>query len=113
MKFPFSINPELFDATVNPEGKVEIAHNEITFNDTPVEQFFFSNLSGNVKVDANWELINTKSKLGISETGNFKTAKVNLWGWTHVISPELFFDIHLEPGREVEWSRTYKVFETD
>ena len=113
LKFPFSINPELFDATVNPEGKVEIAHNEITFNDTPVEQFFFSNLSGNVNVDANWELINTKSKLGISETGSFKTAKVNLWGWTHVISPELFFDIHLEPGREVEWSRTYKVFETD
>jgi hypothetical protein len=111
LKFPFSLNPELFDETVNPEGKVEIGQKAISFNGTPDQQFFFSNLSGNENVDANWELINTKSKIGISETGSFKTKKVNLWGWTHDISPELFFDIHVEPGEVIEWSRMYNVFE--
>ena len=111
LKFPFNIKPALFGATVNPEEKVEIGENQITFNNTPDEQFFFSNLSGNENVDASWELINTKSKIGISETASFKTTKVNLWGWKHVISPELFFDIDLKPGRTVEWSRTYDMFE--
>jgi len=111
LKFPFEINPAQFDATVNPEGKVEIGRNKITFNGTPNEQFFFSNLTGNQNRDAAWEILNTKSKIGISETGSFKTNKINVWGWKHVISPELFFDIHVEPGKEIEWSRTYHVFE--
>lgn len=111
LKFPFTINPERFDATVNPEGKVEIGQKEISFNGTPDEQFFFSNISGGENVNAAWEIINTKNKIGLSETGSFKTNKINVWGWKHVISPELFFDIHVEPGSEIEWSRTYSVFE--
>lgn len=113
LRFPFDIKPELFWAAVNPEEKVEIGANEITFNGTPEEQFFFANLSGNENVEAKWELINLKSKIGISETGSFKPSKINLWGWKHVISPELFFDIHLEPGQSAEWSRTYRVFDLD
>jgi len=111
LKFPFKIKPELFGSTVNTEGIVEIGDYKITFNNTPDEQFFFSNLSGNENVDAYWELINRKSKIGISETGNFKTGKVNLWGWKHVVSPELFFDINLNPNQETEWTRTYNIFE--
>lgn len=113
LKFPFQVKPELFGATVNPEEKVDIGPNEITFNGTPNEQFFFSNLSGNEVVDASWELINTKSKIGIRETGSFKTAKINLWGWKHVVSPELFFDFELKPNQTIEWSRKYDIFETD
>ncbi len=111
LKFPFQIKPELFGANVNPEGIVEISDNKITFNNTPEEQFFFSNLSGSENVDAIWELVNTKSKIGISESGSFKTNKVNLWGWKHVVSPELFFDINVKPDQIIEWSRTYNLFE--
>ncbi len=111
LKFPFQIKPELFGATVNPEEKVEVSQYEIRFNSTPEEQFFFSNLSGGECVDASWELINTKSKVGIRETGSFKTSQVNLWGWKHVVSPELFFDINVKPGQTIDWSRTYNLFE--
>lgn len=113
LKFPFYIKTKLFQENVNTEGKVEIGSKEITFNATPVEQFFFSNLTGGEKIDASWEIINTKNKIGLSETGDFKTNKVNLWGWKHVVSPELFFDITVEPEKEMEWSRTYKVFEVN
>ena len=111
LKFPFKIKPDLFGEAVNPEEKVEIGQHEISFNNSPDEQFFFSNLSGNENVDASWELINTKSKIGISETASFKTTKVNLWGWKHVISPELFFNIKVLPDQTIKWSRTYNVFE--
>ena len=111
LKFPFQIKPKLFGETFNPEEKVEIGSNKITFNSTPNEQFFFSDLSGNEEVDASWELINIKNNIGISEKGSFKTSKVNLWGWKHVVSPELFFEVRVEPGQSIEWSRTYSVFE--
>lgn len=113
LKFPFDLKAELFDAALNPEGKVIVEKEQITFNNTPEEQFFYGNLSGSKMVKANWELINTKSKIGISETGDFKTSKINLWGWKHVISPELFFDINLKPNQEIQWSRTYDIYEID
>lgn len=113
LKFPFKIKPELFGIAVNPEGVVEIGDHKITFNNTPDEQFFFSNISGDESVDAIWELINTKSKIGISETGSFKTNKVNLWGWKHVVSPELFFDVNVKPGQTIEWTRMYNLFEVN
>jgi hypothetical protein len=113
LKFPFPLDTATFNAIVNPEEKVEIGGNSFSFNSTPRQQFFFGNLSGGEKVNASWELINTKSKIGISETGSFKTDKINLWGWSHVISPELFFDINVKPGQEIKWKRTFKVFEIE
>lgn len=110
LKFPFQIKPEHFGETVNLGQQVVLWPNEIGFKGTPNEQFFFSNLSGGEQVDATWELLNHKHKIGISETGNFKTNKVNLWGWKHVISPELFISIFIRPGELTKWSRTYKVF---
>ena len=110
LKFPFQLKPELFADTVNPEQKVDIGQNDIKFNSSPKEPFFFSNLTGSENVDARWELINLESKIGITETGNFQTNKVNLWGTKHVISPELFFNIFIKPGQSTEWSRNYNVY---
>ncbi len=110
LNFPFQLKPKLFEETVNPELKVDIGQNEIKFNGTPKDPFFFSNLTGGENVDAEWELINLESKIGIRETGSFQTNKVNLWGWKHVISPELFFHIFIKPGQSTEWSRNYDVY---
>ncbi len=110
LKFPFELKPKRFWDTVNSEKQVVLGSNEIGFKGTPNEQFFFSNLSGGELVKAAWELHNHKHKIGIGETGNFKAKKVNLWGWKHVISPELFIPIFIRPGESTEWSRTFKVF---
>ncbi len=110
LNFPFELKPELFDETSNSELAIAIGENEIKFNSTPNEQFFFSNLSGGEKVSAAWELINLKYKIGIRESTSFKTNKVNLWGCGHVISPELFFAIRIAPGESTEWIRKYELF---
>ena len=110
LKFPFQINPSLFDETVNSENKVEIGLDSITFNKTPKQQFYFGNLTGGKEIEAEWILTNLKANVGIKEIGSFKTDKVNLWGWGHVISPELFFKISVNPKERVEWSRKFEVF---
>ena len=110
LKFPFQINPSLFDETVNSENKVEIGLDNVTFNKTPEKQFFFSNLTGGKELQAEWMLTNLKNGVGIKEIGNFKTNKINLWGWGHVISPELFFKISVDPKKTIEWSRKFNVF---
>ena len=110
LEFPFKLEPPLFDETVNTEQKVTIGSNRITFEETPKEQFFFSNLSGGKLENAAWTLLNSNTKIGIQETGNFQTNKINLWGWGHVISPELFFKINIKAGKSLEWTRTFEVF---
>ena len=110
LSFPFKLQPLFFDETVNTEQKVAIGSNRITFKDTPKEQFFFSNLSGGKLENAAWTLLNSNTKIGIQETGNFQTNKMNVWGWGHVISPELFFKINIKAGKALEWTRTFEVF---
>ena len=110
LSFPFKLQPMFFDETVNTEQKVTIGSNRITFEETPKEQFFFSNLSGGKLENAAWTLLNSNTKIGIQETGNFQTNKMNVWGWGHVISPELFFKINIKAGKALEWTRTFEVF---
>ena len=113
LEFPFQLKPELFEETVNPDGIVELGTNEIAFSGSPHQQFFFSNLNGSEKVDARWTLTNLANNLALSEHGSFKTNKVNLWGWKHVVSPELFFKIFLKSGESTAWYRKYHVHKTD
>jgi len=113
LRFPFEIKPEKFGETVNLEGLVTMDSKSFQFKGTPKEQFFFSNLSGDQKVKAQWELIHLPSKIGVRESGSFETGKINLWGWRHVISPELFANIDIEPGLSKYWKRTYDVFSID
>jgi hypothetical protein len=80
LKFPFQINPALFEETVNPEQLVDIRQMEVRFKGHPQRPFFFSNLSGGESVEAKWSIENRKSGIGISETGDFRTTSVNLWG---------------------------------
>ncbi|EAR02428.1 hypothetical protein [Maribacter sp. HTCC2170] len=110
LKFPFQLKPALFDEMVNKERQVSLGSNDFSFKGTPNEQFFFKFLSGSEEVDASWELLNHKHKIGVSEKGSFKTNKVNLWGWKHVVSPELFIDIFIKPGQSKEWSRVFEVY---
>ncbi len=110
LNFSFEIKPDLFIETVNPENKVIIGKENIKFNAAPNRDFFFSNLSGHEFVKAHWQLINPKQNLGITETGDFKTNSINLWGVPHVICPELFINLSLKPNEFKEWSRTYTIF---
>lgn len=109
LHLPFKTEPSSFIETVNPENLVNIGEREVSFLGNPRVPFFFSNLAGGKPVKASWTLENKTQKISLSETGSFKTEAVNLWGWGHVISPELFFQIDVAPGNLFNWSRRYLV----
>ncbi len=109
LHFLFEMNPAKFLEFVNPENKIRFTQNEITFENNP-EEFFFSNLSGGEEVEVKWTLEHLDSGYGIQETTDFTTHKINLWGNGHVICPELFKTIHLQPGETDSWKRTYTFF---
>ena len=113
LKLPFRFREKGFEMFVNPEQHVAPGSENIGFNGSPREQFFISHLNGGETVPASWELQNIRHKLGVREYGSFSTEKVNLWGWEHVVSPELFHQISIEPGDTSEWSRTYEFFELE
>ncbi len=109
LEFPFPIRPDLFEETVNPEGKAILGQNQVSFNASPKEQFFFSPLNGNIRAEAGWTLTHHSRGITLRESGSFQTTKVNLWGWNHVVSPELFHTLSLMPGQSTTWSRTFQV----
>lgn len=107
LAFPFPLVPEAFGETVNSEQALSVEKQGFSFNHSPDQQFFFSNLSGGESVPAQWEFFNTKHYIGISETASFTTRKINLWGWQRVISPELFIELSIKAGEEMNWSRRF------
>ncbi len=109
LSFPFDLKHNLFGETVNPGDVVTVGNNDFFFVGTPKAPFFFSNLSGGERVKAQWKLTHAGANIAISETGDFDTSAVNLWGWGHVISPELFVDIRLLPDEIQSWSRRYEI----
>lgn len=111
LQFPFVLQTEAFEEMVNPEQLVSLERDTVRFRGTPTQPFFFSNLAGGAEVEAKWTLENHQTRLGITETGDFSTQLVNLWGWGHVISPELFISLEIAPGQRQQWSRTYELYE--
>ena len=111
LKFNFNLNKTAFNEVVNPNEVAVINSKSITFKDVPKSDIFFSNINAGKNVAAKWYLENKTQGVGISETGNFKTSKINIWGCGHVISPELFIDINLQPKQSMKWSRHYSVYD--
>ena len=42
------------------------------------------------------------------ETVDFTPVKLTVWGLEHVISPEVFLSVRLEPGESADWTRVWR-----
>ena len=111
LKLPFAPTSSKFGEFVNPDEILNIQNNQIVFKHTPNHQFFISNLSGGNEVMAKWTLINRTYGMAVCEHADFTTKSINLWGWSHVISPELFIELNIPAGQSKSWSRQYRIFE--
>ncbi|WP_019912262.1 hypothetical protein [Paenibacillus sp. HW567] len=73
---------------------------------------FYCKLGGWEPAEAgfNWELVHKPSGTGVRESGDFRVARMALWGERHVISPEVFVNISLLPRQSECWCRIYQFF---
>ncbi|MAD97973.1 MAG: hypothetical protein CMB99_11665 [Flavobacteriaceae bacterium] len=113
LTIPTELRLEELTELVNKEKAMAIKENEIQFAKSPTEAFFISTEFKDRFVDANWKLENKAINIGISETGDFKTKQFHLWGTPHVICPEIFIDIEINPNDSFSWSRRYQIYELE
>ncbi len=111
LKVPCKINkPSAMTEAVNPENAVILYSNAVNFNFTPERDFFFSPLTEFHPGNGEWEITHDSIGVGMKETTDFIPEMMNVWGLKHVISPELFIKIDLEPGQELKWQRQYEFY---
>jgi hypothetical protein len=110
LHLPFSIEKEEINEIVDPDNVLQFNNNYISWKSQPENQFFLGSVDCGNKVRARWLLENSELGVGIKESGNFIPEKINLWGSTHVVSPEIFVRIDLPPGKSMSWVREYEVY---
>lgn len=82
----------------------------ITWPDEPMEKQFYCLPKATQGDGCSWRLVNNMAGVGVSETDDFTACKLALWGYRHVISPEVFVRVDVEPGQTQQWSREYEFF---
>jgi hypothetical protein len=109
LRVPCIINePSAMMEAVNPENAVILNTNSVSFNITPERDFFYSPLGEFHSKTGEWEIVHDNMGVGMKEITDFSPEMMNLWGMKHVISPELFIKIDLDPGQVLKWQRQYK-----
>ncbi|NLI57254.1 MAG: hypothetical protein GX387_01830 [Clostridium sp.] len=104
LRFPYNI-----DIKEVPEV-LTFKNNEITLIKNPKKDFHCV-IEGFNSVDNHyWELVFEPLKAGVREYSHFSVKSVALWGTTHVISPEVFIDVNIQPGKTQKWTRKYEFF---
>jgi hypothetical protein len=103
-------NPSSMIEAVNPENAVVLNANAVNFNFTPEKDFFFSPLTEFRSNNGEWEITHDGIGVGMKESTDFLPELMNVWGSKHVISPELFIKIDLEPGQMLKWRRKYRFY---
>ncbi len=94
---------------VNPENCINLQSSQLSWKDVPKSDFFIENLLYKAKGFTSWTLKNHSSKTLISEEFEFTPTHMNFWGRAHVISPEVFHHIQINPSETATWSRTFSV----
>ncbi|MCX7773352.1 MAG: hypothetical protein N2376_09605, partial [Clostridia bacterium] len=92
--------PEVFD----------VSGQTITWKAVPNWEFYWSPVGFEGQSSAWWELTNENRKIGMRETTDFPILRVGIWGKAHVVSPELFIHLRVEPGTSKSWTRSYLFF---
>lgn len=113
LEFPFDLDTSRCLEIVDPENLLSVTGKSVRLKETASKQFYLGGLSqGLTEKDglaAQWTLKEKTSGISVSETGSFTPSGVHLWGWTKVISPEVFFSFRIEPGNVMTWERVYSI----
>jgi hypothetical protein len=89
-------------------GVLRIAGREVGWAAVPEKAFFCRPLGFFQTAEAQWELTHVPSGVCVREFDDFVPARVALWGQKHVVSPEVYTDVDIEPGQSQSWTRRYE-----
>lgn len=102
--------PYRIEASNEIAPDLRIGEREVSFGRTP-RNSFLQVLGGAAGAGANawWELRHA-SGVRVRETINVALEELKVWGAAHVLSPEAFVTVQVEPGARQAWAREYEFF---
>ncbi|WP_150275234.1 hypothetical protein [Paenibacillus tepidiphilus] len=90
---------------------LEYTGSALTWKRQPERPFYCKlGFRAGAPADYYWELLHLPSGTGVRESGDYTPQRMALWGERHVISPEVFADIFIEPGMTGSWRRSFQFF---
>lgn len=101
-------NMEALDVAV---GSIKREGQKLSWEETPEADFYAAIDWKEGEADCNWDLYHTGTGAGVRDLSSFTPSKVALWGYTHVVCPELFIDIELDAGETKKWERVYEFYQ--
>lgn len=102
--------PYRIEASDEIAPDLRISEREVGFKRTPHEAFL--QVLGGAPGAGNgawWELRHA-SGVRVRETVSVALEELKVWGAAHVLSPEAFVPVRVEPGARQAWAREYKFF---
>ncbi len=91
-------------------GKIVAGNDFITWDARPGEDFYCRIYGNSGEKAFKWQLLHIPDGVGVREAGSYPTAKIAVWGGSHVVSPEMFVAVDLKPAERMEWTREYEFF---
>lgn len=104
LRLPFAV-----DVKKDPDVLV-MDGTAVAWKGIPAEPFYCLTEELNAAGCHSWELIHTPGGVGMREIDDFPMHHLALWGVSHVVSPEVFIRILLQPGESMAWTRKYEFF---
>lgn len=89
----------------------EVTGQHISWKHLPREEFYWNPKGYEGLEEVYWTLKDTVTGAGLTEQACFQPKNLAIWGKGHVVSPEVFIDIHLISGEEQRWERIYTFFD--
>ncbi|MBM6997684.1 hypothetical protein IM700_018640 [Paenibacillus sp. DXFW5] len=107
LKLPFV--PEIWSDEPETLEGIEFKGDHVTWERRPEKDFYFrmDHFDGRA-VPWLWELTHHPSGLIVRELSKLPLSSAAVWGHGHVISPEMFFAVHVAPGERQSWTRIYE-----
>ncbi len=92
------------------KGPIAVNDTIITPDRIPEQFFWAAQTDCGRKPDVTWTLTHLPSGRGMNVSEHFPLHAFQIWGMSHVISPELFVEVAVNPGDTQTWKRTYTFF---
>lgn len=109
LELPENISTAAFEELVDKESLLQIEGNTLSIKQKAQLPFFIKPLLHAPTNCNSWKLTHRSLGLAIQETVTGPAASINLWGWGHVLSPEIFVDLYILAGQSQRWTRKYVV----
>jgi len=110
LSFNFPLEVTGLESEYTP-NVLKFAANTIRWSEKPKREFYCQIAGFDPNVVTEWDLVHLPTGIGVREISNFHVTRMAVWGAAHVVSPEVFIQVEVQPGESRQWTRRYEFYQ--